>query len=393
MFDNLQNRDIISWNALIAAHSNHGSGREALKLFGEIRIQGLEPDRITFINALSACTNPGHLIEGKALHTWIVDAGFQSDVVVGNTLVNMYGSCGALDDALSIFEKMQRRDVISWSVMIGVCSQNDHAKDALRLFQGMRQQGVKPNRITFLNALSACAVPEALGDGKAIHASICDNRLESDDAVASALINMYGKCGDLVEARTVFEKMHQRDVISWSTMITSYSHHGYGKEALEHFLQMRQEGLKPNDIIFVSLLSACSHSGLLDEGQFFFASMTNDYGISPMLEHYNCMIDLLGRAGRLDEAEDMIHEMPCKPDAQVWTTLLGACRVHGDVERAERAAKHLFGFDPHNAGAYVVLSNMYAECNRLDSVDKIKKTMVKWGVRKLPGCSWIEIGT
>nr|ABK26521.1 unknown [Picea sitchensis] len=239
--------------------------------------------------------------------------------------------------------------------------------------------------------LRACASVAALEQGKQVHADIIKIGFELDVSVSNGLVDMYGKCGRIEDAQEVFSKLLEPDVASWNAMISGLAQHGCGKEAVLLFEQMLQTGVKPNQITFVVVLSGCSHAGLVDEGRNYFDSMTRDHGISPKAEHYSCMVDLFGRAGCLDEALNFINQMPVEPNASVWGSLLGACRVHGNIELAERAVEQLIELTPENPGTYVLLSNIYAAAGRWDDAGKVRKMMKDRSVKKEPGCSWIEV--
>lgn len=359
VFDNMHQRDIVSWTAIMEAYSHHGLGKEAFDLYAEMQMHGITPDRVSFVSIIGACADTSAISEGKSIHAHLVVCGFEDDVMIRNALVYMYGRCGELQDARVLFEKSRHRTVVSWNAMISALSQHEHSKESLNIFRKMQQGFVKPTLITFTGLLSACASPISLAEGKAIHACIVDHGFDSDVIVGSALLSMYGKCGDLEDACLMFDYMDIRNVCSWNAMLMAHSQHGNGVEALELFRQMEEQGVEPNEVTFVALLSACAHSGLVCEGQNFYVSMRQRHEITPILEHHSCMIDLLGRAGRLDEAENMIYKMPLEADLPVWTSLLRACKIHGDITRGERAAEHLFELDPENDAAFLLLSNLY----------------------------------
>jgi pentatricopeptide repeat protein len=255
----------------------------------------------------------------------------------------------------------------------------------------MQHNGMTVDNFTFATALAACAGLAALGLGKQVHTNIIKVQFDSDIFVETALVDLYAKCGSIEDACLVFDNMSERRDFSWNTMIAGYAQHGYGEEALQLFRRMQLAGMKPKESTFVSVLSACSHAGLVDEGRLYFDSMNQNYGITPRLEHYACMVDVLGRAGCLDEAEDFINKMPLQPSGVVWRSLLGACRVYGNLEKGKRAAEYLLALEPHDAATYVLLSNLYAVAGRWDNVAKLRTMMKKLQVKKDPGCSWIEI--
>jgi pentatricopeptide repeat protein len=268
------------------------------------------------------------------------------------------------------------------------CSQG---KNALELFQKMLGERVEPIPATFMAVLSACASVVALEEGRLIHEYISQSGWDSDLFVGSSLIDMYAKCGSVEDALRVFNKMPRHDLISWNTMLGGYAMHGHGKEAVEHFEQMWDRSVEIDKVTFICLLSACNHAGLVEEGLQFFESMKSVYGISATVEHYACMVDLLGRAGRLAEAEDLIKVMHCEPNAPVWRALLGACKVHGNIEMGEHAAKKVIELDPGDAAGYVLLSNIYAAAGKWDLSSNIQQQRLERGVNKQPGCTWIEV--
>eukprot|EP01018_Ginkgo_biloba_P026157 Gb_09455 [translate_table: standard] len=422
IFQKMPGRNLVSWNAMIVGYVHNGHFDDALNLFRQLKLTGVKSNSDIFASVLSACTNLAALHAGKELHEDIIRSGCQSNVFVGSALVDMYAKCGSIeeacvvfdripernvvswnamiagfaqnghvDEALKIFKKMPAQNVISWTTMIGGYTQNGHFDEAWELFSQMRLTDVKPNAETFATVLPACAGLAALDEGKEVHRDIIRSGFQSDIFVQNGLVDMYAKCGGIDDARAVFEKMLSRNVISWTAMIVGYAMHGFGKEALHTFRKMQLSSTKPDHVTFVGVLFACCHAGLVNDGWQYFNCMSRDYHITPTIEHYCCMVDLLGRAGHLDKAQDFIREMPVKPDAAVWGSLLGACRIHTNIELGEYAAEHLFELDPKNAAHYVVLSNIYAAAGRWDDVEKVRKTMKDRRVKKMPGCSWIEV--
>jgi pentatricopeptide repeat protein len=422
VFDKMLQRDVVSWTSMIASCEQNGHVDEALELFYRMQLLGVRPNMKTFTSAVSACANLRALEQGMDIHEQISTNGFQSDSLLENALLDMYAKCGNIDKARAVFEQMPQRTAISWTAMIAGYMLNGHADEALKLFwdmperntaswtamiAGYAQNGhsvealelyrqmqnacVKPDSKTFVSVLPACGKLAALGQGKDIHEDIIRRQLQSDIFVANSLVDMYAKCGSLEEARCLFDTMQRRDVVSWTSMIGGYAMHGCGKEALKLFKQMQHSGMNPNHVTLLCVLSACCHAGLLDEGRQFFDSMIRYYKLTPAMEHYSCMVDLLGRTGHLDEAEDLIKKMPMKPDANVWGSLLSACRVHNKVDLGERVADFLFELNPQNDSPYVLLSNIYASSGKWDGIQKVRKMMKDRRVKKTPGCSWIEV--
>lgn len=394
MFDEMPRRDVVSWNAIIAGYAQSGRCEEALAIFQEMLAANVTPNESTMVTVLSACAHSGSVALGNWVRSWIEDNGYDSNLQLLNALIDMYAKCNDLDTARGLFEGIPRKDVISWNVMIGGYSHMNQYKEALMLFQRMLRSKMEPNDVTLLSILPACAYLGTLDLGKWIHAYIDKNlRNSSNASLWTSLIDMYAKCGDIEAAKQVFDCMKHKSLASWNAMISGFAMHGNADMALGLFSRMKEEGLEPDDITFVGLLSACSHACLVDLGRQYFTSMIKDYKISPKLQHYGCMIDLLGRAELFDEAEVMMKTMEMEPDSVVWGSLLGACRVHGHVELGESSAKKLFELEPENPGAYILLSNIYAGAGRWDDVARIRTLLNDKGMKKVPGCSSVEVNS
>lgn len=391
MFDKMHERNVISWNAIIAAHAWHGHGKKAFQLFEQMWQEAVMPEKVTFLSMLDACDSQAALAQGKQIHICIIHGGLMLDIVVATALVDMYGKCDDIEEARSVFDKLPRRDVVAWNAMIAVYAQHGYGKDSLQLFEQMQQQGVMPSKVTFVSILDACASQAAVAKGKHVHKLILQRGFLTNIVVATALINMYGKCGSILNARMVFNEMPERDVVSWNVMIAVYARHGLGKKAVQLYHLMRRDVILPDKVTFVNLLTACSHAGLVDEGRHFFHSMSRDYGIPLVEEHYDCMIDLLGRAGCLDEAEELILKMPFQPTILTWTTLLGACRNQVDVLRGQCVAQRAFDLNPQYHAPYVMLANIYAAAGMDSEAEKVLMRMKDLGLKKPPGCSYIEV--
>eukprot|EP01018_Ginkgo_biloba_P034179 Gb_33068 [translate_table: standard] len=391
LFDKTSNRDVVLWNVMIRGYSINGHCKKSLTLYSQMQCAGIQPDNFTFPLVLKACAGLSALQAGKEVHDHVVRTGFELEVIVGNSLVAMYAKCGSIQDAYHVFDKMPRRNVVSWNAMIWGYAQNGHSSKALTLFNQMQIANLKPNRATIVSVLPACADLAALQQGKDIHDYIIRNGFELEVTVQNALIDMYAKCGCIQIARQLFDKISKRSVVSWSAIIAGYGMHGQAEDALVLFSQMQQTGIQPDHITFVSVLSACSHAGLVDEGLRYFDCMIRDYCIAPRQEHYACMVDLLGRAGRLGEAQEFIEKLPLEPGVTVWGALLGACRIHCNIDLGKHAAEHLFKLDPKNAGHYVQLSNIYAAAGRWNDAAKVRTTMENRGLKKTAGCSSIEV--
>lgn len=398
VFDETPDKTIFVWNALLRALALADEGEDAVALCREMAAAGMEPDSFTYSYSLKACiasSSSGELAERRVreIHGHVLRHGFGSWVHVATTLVDCYGKLGRVERSRKVFDGMGERNVVSWSAMIA-CYANERPFDAVMLFREMmvREPGTVPNSVTMVNVIQACSGLAALEQGKLLHAYVLRRRLDSIVSVFNALIAMYMKCGRLETGRRVFEKMEgHRDVVSWNSLIAGYGIHGFGREAILVFEEMVGNGVSPSPITFVSVLGSCSHAGLVQEGKRLFASMSREHGITPRAEHYACMVDLLGRAGQLDEAASIVQGMRIEPGRTVWGSLLGACRIHGHVELAERACARLFELEPLNAGNYILLADIYAEAKMWEEVSRVKKMLEAKGLQKVPGCSWIEV--
>eukprot|EP00250_Pteridium_aquilinum_P015561 c22646_g3_i1 orf=1066-4050(-) len=360
VFEESDERDEITWNAMISAYSQASQSIKALSMFRQMQTEGILRGRFTLINLLSGFVNVEAVMEGKRVHATTIGNLFEEDVVVANTLLNMYGKFGLLEDARTLFDGIAKQEVFSWSVMIAAYAQREEAKEAILIFQRMLLECVIPDRVTFISMLSACASQAAVAEGKKTHVRILENESRWDVNLTNALINMYGKNGSVEDASRVFESMRTCDVVSWNVIIAAYALHGHGKEALRLYYRMLQDGVVPNKPTYLIILSSCSHSGLLKEGLECFISMVQDHGIKPTEEHLNCIIDLLGRAGLLDEGEEIINSLLSQSSSLSWTTLLSFCKMHCDADRGERVARHALHLEPENSALYVLLSNIYA---------------------------------
>ena len=390
VFDRMKERDVITWNVMIGAYAGSGRGVEAYDLYLKMKEEGFQPNAVTYVSLLNDCASTGALEWVKDVHRHILEEGHESDVRVGSALVHMYAKSGSVEDAAVVFDRMKERDVITWTVMIGAYSGSGRGVEAYDLYLKMKEEGFQPNAVTYVSLLNDCASTGALEWVKDVHRHILEEGHESDVRVGSALVHMYAKSGSIEDAQLVFETMEECDVMTWNIMIGGLGQHGRGQDALELFRKMKADGLVPNASSFVALLSACSHSGLVDEGRQIFCAM-KDYGVEPTVVHYTCMVDLLGRAGLLEETKRFISSMPVEADAGTWGALLGACRTYGNVELGELAAKEVMKLEPAGASPYVLLSNIYAAAGQWDQVSFIRHMMQERGIRKEPGVSWIEI--
>ncbi|PPS08322.1 hypothetical protein GOBAR_AA12322 [Gossypium barbadense] len=385
--------DIVMCTAMISGYVLNGLSNDALEIFRWLLKEKIRPNAVTLASVLPACTDLAAIQTGKELHSSIIKNGLADRCHVGSAVIDMYAKCGRLDLAHRVFRRLTERDSVCWNSMITSCSQNGKPEEAINLFRQMGRTGTKYDCVSISAALSAIANLPALHFGKEIHGFMIKNSLVSDLFAESALIDMYAKCGHLDLAQHVFDMMELKNEVSWNSIIAAYGNHGHLKDCLALFDKMLKNKIQPDHVTFLAIISACGHAGKVNDGVHHFKSMVEEYGIPPRMEHYACMVDLLGRAGRLDEAFKAIQSMPFSPDAGVWGTLLGACRNQGNVELAEVASRHLFYLDPQNSGYYVLLSNLLADAGHWRSVLKVRSLMKERGVEKVPGYSWIEVNS
>ncbi|KAH7442202.1 hypothetical protein KP509_03G076500 [Ceratopteris richardii] len=352
--------DVAVGNALIIAYGGSGRLKQAHNLLNQMP----KKDRITYINFLLACASKEILKEGQLVHAEIVATGCDSVLPVATALICMYGKASCLEDAWIVFLKQPEKDAIFWTAMISAVLYNGLAEDALHLFEQMMQQDMKADKATIVSILDACADYVALAAGRCMHDYSMVSAFESDLRVGTALLNMYGRCGMLEDARRVFRDMSKRDIVTWTAIVAAHAQQGHAGEVQKLLDQMREDGVEPNAVTFVGLLNACCYSGLVDEGRQWFRSMKTSYGIVPAVDHYNCMIDLLARAGLMEEAEALVKEMPMTPTSSTWTILLGACKDQFDMGRGGHAAENVLELDPDRASAYVTLSNLCTASGR-----------------------------
>lgn len=391
VFEMMPRRDVVSWNTVIAGHAQNGNYNEALTMIRNMGDSNIKPDTFTLSSVLPIFADYVDSSKGKEIHGYVIRNMLDDDVFIGSSLIDMYAKCTRVEDSLTVFRILPQRDGISWNSIIAGCVQNGLFDEGLRLFREMLMTKVKPVHVSFSSIIPACAHLTTLHLGKQLHGCIIRGGFDDNVFIASSLVDMYAKCGNIKIARWVFDKMDEHDMVSWTAMIMGYALHGHAYDAISLFKEMEMEGIKPNFVAFVAVLTACSHAGLVDDAHRYFNSMLNDYKIVPGLEHYAAMADLLGRAGRLQEAYEFISSMHVEPTGSVWVTLLAACRVHKKVELAEKVAEKLLSIDPENMGAYVLLSNIYSASKRWKDAAKLRTSMRVKGMKKTPACSWIEV--
>ncbi|KAL2491226.1 Pentatricopeptide repeat-containing protein [Abeliophyllum distichum] len=453
VLEHVENPNVFVWNCIIKGCVDNKQFFKAICLYHGMVITDSRPNKYTYPPLFKACTIEGLTAEGVQVHGHIIKHGLNADGHIISAGIQMYASLGRLEDARNMFDESAQRDVIccnamidgymkshavksarelfedmkeknigswntmitgfanneqieeakkyfdempkkdavSWSAMIDGYNKGGYFKEALEVFNAMQGDEIKPNKFVLSSVLAACAYVGALAQGKWIHAYVRRNAIPLDAVLGTSLIDMYAKCGRLDLAWDVFEKMKRREIFSWNAMIGGLAMHGRAEDAIELFLNMLRQNLKPNNITFTALLNACAQAGLVDRGLKYFRSMEQVYELKPTIEHYGCVVDLLGRAGLLTEAVELISHMPMKPNAVVWGALLSACRIHGNVELAEKIGETLLELEPENSGRYALLSNIYAKAGKWDSVAKLRKSMKERGIKTIPGSSMIDL--
>ncbi|PON78014.1 DYW domain containing protein [Parasponia andersonii] len=389
--ENPQSRKLtVCYNALISGYTLNTKFSDAVALFCRMKEAGVLANSVTLLGLIPGCMAPMDLGLGMSLHCCCIKRGLEPDLSVGNCLVTMYVKCCSIEYARRLFDEMPEKGLITWNAMISGYAQNGFATHVLELYREMELSGVSPDPVTLVGVLSSCAHLGARGVGHEVErrAQLCG--FGSNPFLKNSLVNMYARCGNLVKAYAIFDSMKEKSLVSWTAIIAGYGMHGQGEIAVKLFEEMIQTGIKPDKTVLVSVLSACSHSGLTDKGLEIFAAMERKYCLLPGPEHCSCVVDLLGRAGRLKEAEDFIQSMKVKPDGAVWGALLNACKIHKNLELAELAFKRVIELEPSNIGYYVLLSNIYSDAENLDGVQKVRVMMRERQLRKEPGYSYVE---
>lgn len=421
VFDLLPHPDAFIYNTVFRGYLSCHYVKDCILMYCEMMKRGVWPNKFTFPPVIRGCSVGNGVEEGRQIHGQVLKFGFVDDGFCQNNLIHMYVSFGCLEEARRVFDTMGRRDSVSmttlisgyaksgfvdearevfelvtekssvlWNAMIAGYVQSDRFHEAFVLFDRMRKEEVELDKYVAASMLSACTGLGALEQGEWIHEYIKRSGIDVDPKLATTIIDMYCKCGCLDKAFEVFNGLPVKGISSWNCMIGGFATHGKGEAAIELLKLMEREKVEPDYITFVSILSACAHSGLVEEGQYYFHYMTEVYGIEPGKEHFGCMVDLLGRAGKLEEAKGIVNDMPMAPDVGVLGALLGACRIHGNIELAEDIGRRVIELEPQNSGRYVLLANLYANAGRWEDVANVRKLMNDRGVKKAPGFSLIE---
>lgn len=422
LFVGIPGKDVVSWGTMIDGYVQVGRLREALALYSDMRYTELSPNEVMIVDIISACGQATKFIEGQQFHALAMKMGFSCYDFIQATLVHFYGACGEIElaslqfdegnkghvaswnaliagsmrngmvsDARRLFSMMAERDVFSWSSMISGYSQNGQFNLAIELFQEMVAKGVKPNDITMVSVLSAISSLGSLKEGRQAHEYIDRNSIPISDNLGASIIDMYAKCGNITLALEVFYQIREnaKDVSPWNAIICGLAMHGHAEPSLRVFSELQSRNINLNSITFIGVLSACCHAGLVEEGEKHFKSMKTVYGLEPSVKHYGCMVDLLGRAGRLYEADDLIRSMPMKADVIIWGTLLAACKMHGNTDIGEKAAKNLAKVEPSHGPSRVLLSNLYADVGRWDDAFLVRREMRREKLARSPGYSGV----
>ncbi|KAL5715513.1 hypothetical protein ACHQM5_017323 [Ranunculus cassubicifolius] len=389
----IPNPDAFLFNSIIKAASKSGFPFDALCFYKQMRqTKDVSCSNFTFTAIIKACADLSAICYGRVIHNHVIVCGFGSDSFVQAGLVTFYAKSGDLGVAKMVFDQMPERTVIAWNSMISGYEQNGFGKEAIEVFNQMRRVGMEPDSTTLVSVLSACSQLGALSLGEWVHEYIVTNGFDVNVILGTSLINMYTKCGHVTKAREIFDGMAIKNVMTWTSMISGYGMHGYAHQAIEVFRQMKSHGPRPNDVTFIAVLSSCAHAGFVKEGNMVYNVMKQDYGIVPRVEHHVCMVDMLGRAGLLNEAFRYIKEsISGRPAAAVWTAMLGACKMYKNYDLGVQVAEQLLNVEPDNPAHYVLLSNIYALAGNMDRVEVVRKLMISKGLKKQVGYSSIDI--
>ncbi|KAF6171061.1 hypothetical protein GIB67_014641 [Kingdonia uniflora] len=422
LFDEMGEKDIVSWNAMIAGYSQGGLYVECLELYREmVDVEGLRPNEVTVVSVFQACAQLKDIDFGKEVYRYIVENNVEVDTLVYNSIIGFYAKCGELEYAKELFEEVREKDEVTygsmisgymiygfvdkaielfremknpalstWNVVVSGLVQNNQHEGIPELLREMQAMGFTPNSVTLSSVLPTFSYFSNLKGGKQIHCYAIRNNYDTNVYITTALIDTYAKAGFLGGARKLFIQCKMKGVIIWTAIISAYAAHGDADEALTLFWEMLSSGTRPDPVTFTAVLSACAHSGCVDEARRIFDTMFLKYGIHPLVEQYACMVGVLSRAGMLYEAKEFIFKMPIEPSSKVWGALLNGVAVSGDVELGKFVCERLFEIEPENTGNYIIMANLYSQAGRWDESEEIREKMKNLGLKKIPGCSWIE---
>ncbi|XP_062211222.1 putative pentatricopeptide repeat-containing protein At5g13230, mitochondrial [Phragmites australis] len=391
VFELIPHNDVILWSFMISRYAQSYQNEQAFEMFLRMMLSSVVPNEFSLSGVLQACSNIAFLDLGMQIHNLAIKLGHESDLFVGNALMDLYAKCRNMESSLEIFSSLRNANEVSWNtIIVGYC-QSGFGEESLSVFCEMRAAQMLLTQVTYSSVLRACAGTASIKHAVQIHSLIEKSTFHSDTVVSNSLIDTYAKCGCIRDALKVFTTLKECDVISWNAIISGYALHGHAADALELFDRMNKSNIKANDITFVALLSVCSNTGLVSQGLSLFDSMKFEHRIKPSMEHYTCIVRLLGRAGRLNDALKFIGDIPSEPSVMVWRALLSSCLVHKNVSLGRFSAEKVLEIEPHDETTYVLLSNMYAAAGSLDQVALLRKSMRNIGVKKEPGLSWVEI--
>ncbi|XP_059305684.1 pentatricopeptide repeat-containing protein At2g37320 [Lycium ferocissimum] len=366
------------------------SNEDSISLLFRLHTEGSKIGVSLVSNAMSLCASRKDFSIGIQVHCLVIVNGFLSNVYVGSSLISLYSSFGEVVDAYQVFDEMSVRNVVSWSAMLNGFAQENELDMCLKLYKGMKGLGLKPNEFTFSSLLSACMGNGCFGHGRSIHCQIICTGFDSYLHVLNAVLSMYCKCGEVKDALRVFENAKSKDLVSWNSMICGYGQQGHAIQAIELFEEMKKQKVRPDSITFLGVLSSCRHAGFVKEGMYYFNSMV-DYGVKPELDHYSCIVDLLGRARLLEEAREFIKKMPIQPNGVIWGSLLMSCRLQGNFRLGIEAAENRLALEPGSTSTHLQLVNLYVGLGYWDQAARVQKLMKEKGIKRDPGYSWIEI--
>lgn len=393
VFHRISIKPVFAWNSLIGGYSLNQQHDTAISCLNEMLCENAEPDAVTMINLLPSCAKNESISVGKMIHAYSIRKGLLPHMYLKTALIDMYGKCGELRLAQLLYNRMSEHNLVSWNTMLSAYMKKGMHQRAIKLFVELLNEFVEPDLYTTSTIIPAYTALASLRDGKQIHSYVVRMGFSDNVVVSNSITYMYARSGDLKSSREVFDRTTEKDLITWNTIMMGYGIHGHGKAALDLFSLMKAKGIRPNERTFVSVLTACSVSGLTEEGWMLFKSMKEDYGILPRTEHYGCMVDLLGRTGDLDETLRFIDNMPIAPSATIWGSLLTASRNNNNLEVAELAAKKISEIEHNNTGCYVTLCNMYTEARRWDDLSRVRDLMREKGLRKTVAVSLVEMPT
>ncbi|KAI4311321.1 hypothetical protein MLD38_036227 [Melastoma candidum] len=384
-------RDLVSWNTVIAGNVLSGMYDVALAMVRKMGLENIGPDAFTLSSMLPMCAEYAGVVKAKEIHWYAVRHGIHDNVVIGSSLIDAYAKCTRIQDFFSVFNGLPRRGGITWNSMIVACVQNGLSNKGFEFFRCMVKDNLKPGPLSFSSIIPACSHLTSLIFGKQLHGYIIRTGLHDNVFIASSLVDMYAKCGRIGIAKSIFSDMMQHDLGSWTAIIMGCALHGQALDALKLFNEMEVSGVRPSYVSFIAILTACSHAVLVEEARKYYDRMIREFGITPGVEHYAAMADLLGRSGRVEEAYDFMCKMPAEPPGSLWSALLNACRIHKNEELAEKVSGKILAVDPENIGAYIIMSNIYSSARQYEEAATMRVSLRKRGFTKKPACSWIEV--